>query len=172
MNTIKITFSGEPAIDDGGPKREFFSGGQGQFLGIDLGLIFILLFVSSVRGLIFWMIISLRCRPHGPHHRFIERFQVLHVGFFYFIEMIEYCKNRLFPDGVPTKSMLAVTRDNFVTTGEVMAMSVVQGPSPNFLAQEIYNVVSRSFAIEELKDESLKETCVKVQMIYLKCQAI
>lgn len=24
--TIKITFCGEPAIDDGGPKREFFSG--------------------------------------------------------------------------------------------------------------------------------------------------
>lgn len=58
LNTIKITFSGEPAIDDGGPKREFFSGGQVQFLGIDLGLIFILLFVSSVRGVIFWMIIS------------------------------------------------------------------------------------------------------------------
>ena len=50
--------AGEPAIDDGGPKREFFSGGQVQFLGIDLGLIFILLFVSSVRGVIFWMIIS------------------------------------------------------------------------------------------------------------------
>lgn len=87
--------------------------------------------------------------------------------------MIEYCRNRLFPDGFPTKSMLAVTRDDFVTAGEVMAMSVVQGgPSPNFLAREIYNVVSRSFAIEELKDESLKETCVKVQMIYLKFQAI
>ena len=57
LNTIKITFSGEPAIDDGGPKHKFFSGGQGQFLGIDLGLIFILLFASSVRGLIFWMII-------------------------------------------------------------------------------------------------------------------
>ena len=47
--------------------------------------------------------------------------------FFYFIEMIKYCRNRLFPDGVPTKSMLAVTRDDFVTAGEVMAMSVVQG---------------------------------------------
>ena len=56
--TIKITFSGEPAIDDGGPKHEFFSGGQVQFLGINLGLIFILLFVSSVRGVIFRMIIS------------------------------------------------------------------------------------------------------------------
>ena len=62
-----------------------------------------------------------------------------------------------------------MTRDDFVTAGEVVAMEVVQGgPSPNFLPCEIYNVVSRSFAIEELKDESLKETCVKVQMIYLK----
>ena len=90
LNTIKITFSGEPAIDDGGPKREFFSGGQGQFLGIDLGLIFILLFVSSVRGLIFWMIIYIimtlapTAPTSNPHHRFIERFQVLHVGFFLF----------------------------------------------------------------------------------------
>jgi hypothetical protein len=25
-DAIKITFCGEPAIDDGGPKREFFSG--------------------------------------------------------------------------------------------------------------------------------------------------
>ena len=179
LNTIKITFSGEPAIDDGGPKREFFSGGQVQFLGINLGLIFILLFVSSVRGLIFWMIIYIivtlapTAPTSNPHHRFIKRFQVLHGGFFYFIEVIEYCRNGLFPDGFPTKSMLAVTRDDFVTAGEVMAMSVVQGgPSPNFLAREIYNVVSRSFAIEELKDESLKETCVKVQMIYLKFQAI
>lgn len=119
------------------------------------------------------MILAPTAPTSSPHHRFIERFQVLHVGFFYFIEMIEYCRNRLFPDGFPTKSMLAVTRDDFVTAGEMMAMSVVQGgPSPNFLAREIYNVVGRSFAIEELKDESLKETCVKVQMIYLKFQAI
>jgi len=27
-NTVKGTFCGEPAIDDGGPKREFFTGGQ------------------------------------------------------------------------------------------------------------------------------------------------
>ena len=181
LNTIKITFSGEPAIDDGGPKREFFSGGQVQFLGIDLGLIFILLFVSSVikrAGFLeddnIIMMLAPTALTSNPHHHFIERLQVLHVlEFFNFIEMIEYCSNRLFPDGFPTKSMLAVTRDDFVTAGEVMAMSVVQGgPSPNFLARGIYNVVSRSFAIEELKDESLKETCVKVQMIYLKFQAI
>ena len=28
-HTIKITFCGEPAIDDGGPRREFFSGKTG-----------------------------------------------------------------------------------------------------------------------------------------------
>lgn len=31
-HTIKITFCGEPAIDDGGPKREFFSGKTGIIL--------------------------------------------------------------------------------------------------------------------------------------------
>jgi len=78
------------------------------------------------------------------------------------IEMLEYCETRLFPDGFPTESVLAVARDDFLTAGEVMAMSIVQGgPCPNFLAPEIYNVLSRSFVIEDLKDESLKETCLK-----------
>ena len=50
----------------------------------------ILLFVSSVRGLIFWMIIYIitilapTAPTSNPHHRFIKRFQVLHVGFFLF----------------------------------------------------------------------------------------
>ena len=80
--------------------------------------------------------------------------------------MLEYCETRLFPDGFPTESVLAVARDDFLTAGEVMAMSIVQGgPCPNFLAPEIYNVLSRSFVIEDLKDESLKETCLKVCVI-------
>ena len=35
-NTIKVTFCGEPAIDDGGPKREFFTGGQSLIFDIFL----------------------------------------------------------------------------------------------------------------------------------------
>jgi len=48
--------------------------------------------------------------------------------------MLEYCETRLFPDGFPTESVLAVARDHFLTAGEVMAISIVQGgPCPNFL---------------------------------------
>lgn len=83
----------------------------------------------------------------------------------YFTEMLEFCNSRLFPDGFPTQSVLAVARDDFVNAGEVMAMSIAQGgPCPNFLAPEIYSVLSRSFVIEDLKDESLKETCLKVHL--------
>ncbi|XP_068697524.1 uncharacterized protein [Montipora foliosa] len=55
-----------------------------------------------------------------------------------FCEMLEYCETRLFPDGFPTESVLAVARDDFLlTAGEVMAMSIVQGgPCPNFLHQK------------------------------------
>jgi len=58
--------------------------------------------------------------------------------------------------------VLAVARDVFLTAGEVMAMSIVQGgPCPNFLALKIYNELSRSFVIEDLKDESLRKICLK-----------
>jgi len=77
--------------------------------------------------------------------------------------MPEYCETRLFPDAFPTELVLAVARDDFLNAGEVMALSIVQGgPCPIFRAPEIYNVLSRSFVIEDLKDESLNKTCLKV----------
>ncbi|KAJ7391379.1 hypothetical protein OS493_018422 [Desmophyllum pertusum] len=124
LNAIKITFSGEPAIDDGGPKREF-------------------LYSEAL------------CMEQALHS---AKSILVTIN-----EMLEFCNSRLFPDGFPTQSVLAVAKDDFVTAGEVMAMSIAQGgPCPNFLAPEIYSVLSRSFVIEDLKDESLKETCLKL----------
>jgi hypothetical protein len=77
--------------------------------------------------------------------------------------MLEYCKKRLFPEGKPKNSVLSLTREEFRLAGEVIAMSIIQGgPAPNFLAPEVYTVISRSFLIENCRDTFLKETCQKV----------
>lgn len=103
MHTIKITFCGEPGIDDGGLKREFFS------------------------------------------------------------EMLEYFHLRLFSDGCPKNSVLALANEDFRMAGELMAMSIVQGgPGPNLFSPVVYNIISRDMNISDCKSISVKETCQKV----------
>ena len=43
--------------------------------------------------------------------------------------MISYCRSRLFSNGCPVNSVLALANEDFRIAGELMAMSVIQeGP--------------------------------------------
>lgn len=77
--------------------------------------------------------------------------------------MLEYCNQRLFLDGCPIKSILALTNDDFRITEELMAMSIVEGgPGPYMFSSVIYNIISKELKIDECKTTFLKETCQKV----------
>lgn len=81
----------------------------------------------------------------------------------FLIEMLEYCRSRLFPDGCPTKSVLALASEDFRIAGEIMAMSVVQGgPGPNLFSPVIYNIISRNLDFKDCKTSYLKDVCQKV----------
>ena len=44
-----------------------------------------------------------------------------------------------------------------------MAMSVIQGgPGPNLVAPDVYNFISRTFKIENCRNEFFRDTCKKV----------
>lgn len=47
--------------------------------------------------------------------------------------MMKYIERRLFPEGKPINSTMALTGKDYRLAGEIMAMSVIQGwPGPTF----------------------------------------
>lgn len=81
----------------------------------------------------------------------------------FLLEMLEYCQSRLFPDGCPTTSVLALASEDFRIAGEIMAMSIIQGgPGPNLLSPVVYNIISRDLNISDCKTDYMKDICQKV----------
>lgn len=81
----------------------------------------------------------------------------------YFLDLLEYIKKRLFLNGSLIQATLALAKDEFRVAGEIMAMSIAQGgPAPNFLSQETYSIISRSFIIDNCHNQSFKKVCKKV----------
>ena len=77
--------------------------------------------------------------------------------------MISFCRSRLFSNGCPVNSVLALANEDFRIAGELMAMSVIQGgPGPYLFSSVVYNIISKNLHIEDCKTSFLKETCVKV----------
>ena len=80
---------------------------------------------------------------------------------FIFTEMMEYCSSRLFVDGNPTKSILALANEDFRIAGELMAMSIVQGgPGPYLFSSVVFNIISRDLKIDDCENSFIKDTCV------------
>ncbi len=75
---------------------------------------------------------------------------------------------RLFSDGAPVESTIALTEGHFKIAGQLMASSVLQGgPAPNFLSDWVYQFISGglstvSIQVEDIKDNSVKVTIEKV----------
>ena len=77
--------------------------------------------------------------------------------------MLEHCRTRLFKDGSPINSLMALANEEFRVAGELMAMSIAQGgPGPYSFSSVIYNIISKDLAIEDCKNNFIKNTCKKV----------
>jgi hypothetical protein len=56
------------------------------------------------------------------------------VYFLYCLDMLEIAERKLFMNGWPVKSVIALSSQQFKIVGELMVMSILQGgPAPNFL---------------------------------------
>ncbi len=59
--------------------------------------------------------------------------------------MLEIAQRKLFLNGWPVKSVIALSSQQFRLVGELMVMSVLQGgPAPNFLDSAVYSYISRT----------------------------
>lgn len=77
--------------------------------------------------------------------------------------MLQYIENRLFRNGVPVDSTIALSKGEFRMAGEVMAMSILHGgQAPNFMSQIVYNYISGSLEVEDITSSLHKELCTKV----------
>ena len=82
-------------------------------------------------------------------------------------EMLDYIERRLFPDGIPAKSTMALTMQDFKQAGEVMAISILQGgQAPNLLQPHIYGYLCGNLSIEKMKSVSKRDICEKVNVHY------
>ena len=62
-----------------------------------------------------------------------------------YLDMLELAERRLFLNGWPVKSVIALSSQQFRIAGELMVMSMLQGgPAPNFLDSEVYAYISRT----------------------------
>ncbi|XP_046844259.1 uncharacterized protein LOC124438266 isoform X3 [Xenia sp. Carnegie-2017] len=104
-DSVKIVFVGECAIDDGGPKREFFS------------------------------------------------------------EMLEHMERRLFYNGKPINSTVAIMNGDFRFAGEVMVMSLLQsGPASSFISPDVYKYITKqALTTEGMPDSKYKEAVKKIK---------
>ena len=77
--------------------------------------------------------------------------------------MLEYCRSRLFSEGSPINSVMALANEHFRVAGELRAMSIVQGdPGSYVFSSVIYNIISKDLSIEDCKNIFVKDTCKKV----------
>ena len=61
------------------------------------------------------------------------------TSIYFFTEMLEYVKTRLFENGLPSTSTMSLIKEDFKLAGEIMAMSILQdGQAPNFLSPTTY----------------------------------
>ena len=78
--------------------------------------------------------------------------------------MLEYIESKLFSDGKPINSTIALQREDFKLAGEVMVMSIIQGgPAPAFLHQSVFRFISKQeLSIEDIPESKYKMAALKV----------
>ena len=66
---------------------------------------------------------------------------------------------RLFGNGIPVESTVALTQDLFKYAGELMAMSIIQeGPAPNFISPVIFDVIAKGLCKANLSTDMIENT--------------
>lgn len=76
---------------------------------------------------------------------------------------MQYIERRLFHDGKPVDSTMALAKKDFKYAGEAMAMSVIQGgQAPNFISPLIYRYLTGNLLVDDINSIPKKELCQKV----------
>lgn len=79
-------------------------------------------------------------------------------------EMLEHMERRLFCNGKPINSTVAIMNGDFRFAGEVMVMSLLQGgPAPSFISPDVYKYITKqALTTEGMPDSKYKEAVKKV----------
>jgi hypothetical protein len=94
------------------------------------------------------------------------------------LEALDQMKIRLFSNGVPVASTVALTEGLFKAAGLLMACSIVQGgPAPNFLSIWVYDYLALGLHhvplnLDNIEDASVKCVAANVSVEYYLCANI
>ncbi len=147
---LKLVFVGEPAIDDGGPRREFFEG----------------LYVYA-------LVLGLSTVSHcgGRFGLFTFIMDLLFLG------ALQQMRMALFRNTatgmIPVESAVAIANEEFLMAGELCASSICQGgPGPYFLSDWVFDFLVGGFpnvqfpTCTDLQDEKLNDFKSKVCLLF------
>lgn len=78
--------------------------------------------------------------------------------------MLTYVERRLFPNGKPIDSTMALTRKDYKLAGEIMAISVIQGgQAPHFMSAQTFEYLCGNLSVCNITSIPHKELCEKVR---------
>lgn len=87
----------------------------------------------------------------------------MRLKIFVYIEMLDYTKRRLFQNGKPIESTMALTRKDFKLACEMMAISIMQGgQAPNLMSPQIFNYLCGNLSVSQINSTPHRELCEKV----------
>ena len=79
--------------------------------------------------------------------------------------MMKYIERRLFPEGKPINSTMALTGKDYRLAGEIMAMSVIEGgQAPHFISAQIFKYLCGDRSVNNMNSIVHKELCEKVSI--------
>ena len=80
--------------------------------------------------------------------------------------MLEHIERRLFSDGKPINSTVAIMNADFRIAGEIMVMSILQGgPAPTFINGNVYKYITKqTMAPEGMTESKYKEIAEQVHV--------
>ena len=77
-------------------------------------------------------------------------------------DMLQIAEQRVFQNGWPVNSVIALSSHQFCIVGEIMVMSILQGgPAPTFLDQTVYSYISRTTLDPEKNNNILHRNVAK-----------
>ena len=81
---------------------------------------------------------------------------------FVYFDILEIAQRKLFLNGWPAKSVIALSSQQFRLVGELVVMSILQGgPAPNFLDPAVYSYISKSSLDSDKNENILNRTIAK-----------
>jgi hypothetical protein len=85
----------------------------------------------------------------------------------FYLEILEHVERKLFCNGKPISSIIALQNEDFRLAGEIMVMSILQnGPAPMLLNQTVFHfMTNQNLSIEDLPESAHKTVARQVRII-------